>query len=649
MRRGHKFVVSAFVILGLAVAILCAVWDWDWFIPFAQRHASAALGRPVTIRHLHVTPARNPIVEGEGVVIGNPAGFPGDAPPLAAIDVLGITLDGMAWLRNRSVGLLEVNLIHPVIEARALQDGRNNWSFGGTASASQEAAGGGRPTLGAVHIENGHVHAIDPQLKADFALDVATRDPPGDTPPAERQKQSRIIAEARGTYAGQPVTGHFEGGALLAVRSKDNPYPFDLHLENGPSHVDVRGTLLDPAAFGGADIGVDLAGPNLALLTHLVGIGMPETRPYRLTGHLDYEKQRIRFTDIRGRIGRSDIAGSILSNPGAERQQVTADMTSDRVDMDDLIGFLGGNPNAPAPPPSARLLPDTPISLPTLRFADVELKYRGKRLEGHFQPLDNIAADLTIKDGAISLHPLSFGVGRGRIETHVSATPRENELEAHADVAFQQVELARLMAATHAFGGGGVIGGHGEIEGTGNSVAAILGHADGDLKLFMTGGNISAVLVNLSGLDFANSLLSALGLPKRTAVRCMVADLPVQNGVVDLRTMLIDTDEANVTAKGKVNLRTEAIDVRIDTDSKHFSIGSLPGPINIGGKLRDPSIAPSAETAARAGIAVGLGALLTPLAALLPTIQLGLGEDNNCSAVIRSAQRAPNPEDQRAR
>jgi len=38
-----------------------------------------------------------------------------------------------------------------------------------------------------------------------------------------------------------------------------------------------------------------------------------------------------------------------------------------------------------------------------------------------------------------------------------------------------------------------------------------------------------------------------------------------------------------------------------------------------------------------------LGVVLTPLAALLPTIQLGLGKDNDCGALIRRAENTPNP------
>ena len=44
---------------------------------------------------------------------------------------------------------------------------------------------------------------------------------------------------------------------------------------------------------------------------------------------------------------------------------------------------------------------------------------------------------------------------------------------------------------------------------------------------------------------------------------------------------------------------------------------------------------------ARAGAAVGLGILLTPLGALLPTIQLGTGEDHACAGLLADAKTPP--------
>ena len=54
---GARRFVKSFLFVGIplaAIAALVTFWDWDWLIPILQARASSALGRQVTIAHLHV-------------------------------------------------------------------------------------------------------------------------------------------------------------------------------------------------------------------------------------------------------------------------------------------------------------------------------------------------------------------------------------------------------------------------------------------------------------------------------------------------------------------------------------------------------------------------------------------------------------------
>ena len=116
----------------------------------------------------------------------------------------------------------------------------------------------------------------------------------------------------------------------------------------------------------------------------------------------------------------------------------------------------------------------------------------------------------------------------------------------------------------------------------------------------MAGGNLSALLVDLTGLQFGKALLSALGVPQQTEVQCFVGDLALQRGMLNFKALTLDTGEAITNVGGDLNLSKETIDLALKTDSKHFSVGSLPTNIHIGGTFKDPSIRPGAEVAARA-------------------------------------------------
>ena len=625
----------------LAIGTLVAVFRWDWLIPIVEAQASAKLGRSVTIEHLHVSLGRVTTVSAEGLQIGNPPGFE-DAPPFAIVPHASVDLDVGAYIESRAVVIPGITLERPQLEVLGKTDGANNYSFNlGSASGAVDPTPG--PRIGALRLIDGHVHVAIAKLRSDFQVTAATEDAEGD--------EARLVARANGTYAAQPITAELRGGAILNLRDKERPWPVNLDLANGPTKVALRGTVQDPLALAGADLRLDIAGPDMALLAPLTGVAIPATPPFRVTGKLDYADRTFRFSDVEGRLGNSDLNGRFSITPGEERPVLDADVFSRKVDLADLGGFIGSTPGRVGTPgqtaqqrqalvraeASPRFFPTQPVSIPRLRAADIHLRYRAAAILGKSMPFDSFAVTADIEDGAIHLHPVQFGIGQGRLAGEFTITPLENgALRAQGQLDLRRIDISRLMQAAGA-GGAGTLGGVGRIDGAGRSVSELLGNANGGLTLVTVGGNLSSLLIDLSGLQFGNALLSALGVPARTEIECFIADFGLQRGRLTTRTLVLDTDSHVVNGGGTVELGKEALNLWLRTSSKHFSIGSLPTPIGIGGTLKNPSIMPDlGELAARGGAAVGLGLVFPPLA-LLPTIQLGVGDDNKCEGLTRRA------------
>ncbi len=197
------------------------------------------------------------------------------------------------------------------------------------------------------------------------------------------------------------------------------------------------------------------------------------------------------------------------------------------------------------------------------------------------------------------------------------------------------------MQATHAFHGKGIIGGRADITTTGNSIATMLGNGNGGLSLVMSGGgNVSALLPDIAGLEFGNALLSALGVPNRAQIQCFVLNLPLKDGIASTDAFLLQTSEARTVGRGTIDFKNQTLDYSLTTRSTHFSIGSLPGPIDISGKLGKPSILPGTEVVARTAGAVALGIVFPP-AALLPMIQFGVGKGSACEKAMAEDETHP--------
>lgn len=632
-RRIWPYILGGIVAIIVVVAIL---FRWDWFLPLVESRASAALGRQVTAEHMHVQLGRVTRITFDGVRIANPADWPGGGD-FATAQHLTVALDAGTLLRKRQVVIPAVALDHPNVDAEQQADGKANWDF----NLGGGSGGGTPPKIGAVQITDGTAHFVDPRLKANFQLAVNTEGQGAD---------AKLHATAKGTYAAQPITGEFTGGALLSLRDTAHPYPVDLQLANGPTRVSLVGTVQDPLSFQGADLKLSLQGPDMRLLYPLTGIPIPQTPPYKIAGNLDYDTGRVRFTHFVGTVGQSDLGGDIAVTTAA-KPVVEATLASRRVDLKDLGGFIGGTPGrageAGETPQqraeeahaaaSNKLIPDTPLNLPKLNAADVHLHYKAEHILGRSQPLDDMVANLDIVNGNITLHPLSFGIGGGKIASQIALGEEKAGLHARADVNFDHVSVDKLLTSFGAGRGAGTISGKAVIEGTGRSLAGILGHGNGEVKLYMgRGGNLSALLVDLSGLEFGNAVLSALGIPQRATIECLIADAKMRDGVVRPEPLILDTTEAIINVTGDANLLTEALALQLKTRAKHFTIGSLPAPIDISGTFKKPGVAPDAKAMAiRGGAAIALGIVATPLAALLPTIQFGTGETNTCSALGR--------------
>ena len=75
------------------------------------------------------------------------------------------------------------------------------------------------------------------------------------------------------------------------------------------------------------------------------------------------------------------------------------------------------------------------------------------------------------------------------------------------------------------------------------------------------GGDLSALLVDLSGMQFGGALLAALGIPQRDKIECFVADFGLRQGELWTRALLLDTTSNITSGTGTINLRMECTEL----------------------------------------------------------------------------------------
>jgi uncharacterized protein involved in outer membrane biogenesis len=626
MRRPIQRMLWGVVALAAAAGAV-ALAGRIWLRPLIAAEASKIVGRPIAIGGLSLSlHSLAPFIvdfDNRDVVVGNPAGFPAGAEPLARIARMRVSLDVLATLRRGQFMTSLIDVQHPVIAAAETPDGRKNYVF---PSRHVQAE--------ALRISDGHAHVTLAGLQADLQVAFATQ------AASDGDHREQIVATVDGTYAALPTTGQLTWDATLRSGNDAQPSPFTLQIANGQTKIAAKGTLLDPISPRRADMAMTMSGPDMALLKPLIGATLPATPAYAVDIGLEYADGLYRITGKTGRVGQSDLEGTItLRAGGGQPPDVTVDLDSHDATLADLLDVIArqrpGEGEGPAKS-GTRLFSQTPLHVPQLDGGALHLTYRAQTVHGAGTSLNDLTVQADLTGGALTVRPFSVGAGRGKLTADLSLAPQpDGAMRAAADVRLDGVGLAHLMGPTK-YQEAGALDGALHVAGQGASVAAILGAADGDASLWMQAGDVSTLFVDLAGLRIGSALLAWLSGPRVTRVQCFVADLPLRHGVFRTRDLILETDDAVMQGSGWADLAAERMQLLLHTASRHFTVGVLPGPLLISGPLADPQVQPDRSAAAPNGIAHVLS--------LLPRVQLGTDDLPHCGAVrdrLRAARTSP--------
>ncbi|MDH5834671.1 AsmA family protein [Luteimonas sp. M1R5S59] len=615
----------------VALVVLVLLWDWNWFKGPVERIVEARTGRTFEIAgDLDVDLGRVTTVTAGQLRLGNAAWS--DHRDMATAQHLALQVEVWPLLLGR-VRLPELRLQTPDVRLETDPDGGpGNWDLG------FEDDGGEPLQLRRLWIDSGRLRFDD--APSDTGIDVRV----GSRESRSADAAPPVVLEGDGRWRGSPFSLEGTAESPLELQDSDSPFRIDLRARGGATRAHARGSLTAPFQLRGIDLQFALEGRNLGDLYRLIDVAMPDTPPYSVDGRLTRDGDTWHYTDFAGKVGQSDLAGSASITTGGERPLFKGDLVSKRLDLDDLAGFLGATPDAegealdPALAEQAarqrargKVLPSTPYDLAKLRAMDADVRLRAQRINAPGLPIDDMDARLRLDNGLALLEPLNFGVAGGDIRSDIRMDARTDAITTRLNAQVRRVELARLFPDVELTrDAAGRVAGSVNLAGSGNSIAAMLATADGDVAVGMGRGEISNLLIELAGIDIYESLKFLLGKDRKVAVRCAFADFGVKRGVMDSRALAFDTSDTIIVGQGQVNLREESLDIELRPRPKDRSILALRSPLHIGGSFADPSFRPDfARLGLRGAIALALGSIAPP-AALLATLELGPGEDSGC-------------------
>jgi len=562
----------------------------------------------------------------------------------AAVD---LSID-LPRLLGGTLFLPDVEFDRPIVSFERGPDGQRNWLLD-----RDQTDDNARAWVGSLTLVDGRVSYTDPRQDTSILIEIARHDTPAG---AKGDAAAPGIAfKASGTYLGLPLAASGTGATVLHLRDGRAPYPVAVVATAGPTSIRVDGTVAHLTEDPAIDATIALRGASLAELFDLLALPLPKTHAYSLAGHFARDAKGWQFAKFSGRIGQSEVAGTLHGAYGATRPRVEGELAFRSLDLADL-GPVVGKDAATAPPSSlrgrkgaepaattgSRALPSRVFRRDRWTTVDADVAIKAQTiLRPKALPLEHLTARLQMQKSVLTLDPLDFGAAGGDLVGTIRLDGQHTPIQAHAKLQVRKLQLGKLLPTVAlAQKSVGEINGEIELTGRGDSIAQMLATADGKIGLVVDSGKTSKLLMEEVALHVPEMLLQQIAGDQLIDIRCGVADFSIEHGVMRVRALMLDTDVTEIAGTGSVDLATETLNLQLIPSPKRMSLFALRGPISVRGELSHPDLAFDTGRVGVQGLASLVLAAINPALSLITLADPGSAKESACNALTRQA-RAP--------
>lgn len=660
--RGFLWALVVF----LSLFLLGEALGWRFLRgPIAQQ-ASKALGVPVQLEGPFRLRFLGPQVKVARLIIGAPEGS-GTSELVNATQVVvaGRWLD--AW-RFRQDGVIRLKKLEAdELDGRFLHasNAPASWAFPGLAPKDPSAEEGPFmwPKIDRLVVRKARLQLRedDKQLTLEATATLCESQP---EVCATQNLPPGFQAEGRGTYQKQPVQIRIGSPAPLALMDAESQVqsPLVVRIDAGGATGQFDGKVSDLLGTQHVQGTVSLKGESMATLGAPFGLTLPTTGPFRLQGSLARDDTRWTFTVKTAQLGESELHGDFVFDTGPAVPRLTGTLLSRGFLLSDLGPTVGGIPAGQPDPSPNTVLPTKPFDVPSLRRMNADVTLNFDRLvlgSGVLEALRPMKARVVLSDGVLTLGDIVAQTAGGRLTGESSLDARSQPPQWRADLEVKGVDLAgwvkgarqedakvtagssrqRLRSERReALQEGAPVRSYltGELQaavklrGTGRSTAEILGSASGHLRAHVKEGTVSHLAMEVAGFDLAQSLGVLVKGDANLPLNCAAFDFVVDKGVAILQRGAMDTRDSLVLVSGHTDLRKESMEFTASVRPKDVTLFSLRSPVRIVGTYASPDVqVDKGSIAARVAAGVAL-AVVAPVAAIAPFIDMGETEESPC-------------------
>lgn len=535
-------------------------------------------------------------------------------------------------------------------------DGRANWEF--RLPQQDDTAPRTQPEFQRLVVRSGRLSLVDVPNRLRLHAQAQTAEGRDAGP----DRGLRIRGDGRYREGDFDFTMRTDGVLpLVAGQGDDLAVRLTMNARTPDGRVKFDGQARDVIHLQALQGRFEVDGRSLAEVAEPFGITLPTTAQFEARGQLAKDGEVWRAVFDRFDVGSSRLAGDFRFDRRPARPVLTGSLRGRNLDLLDLAPAFGNPaPGSGNPPKGGRLFPEREFDIPSLQRMDADVRVELQRADLHtakLEPFTPLKGRVGLKNGVLRIDDLQASTAGGRIQGFLQLDGRQPKAPVWAgDLRIAGVSLEQWLnvrnprsddpKAAAAQGNttaptyvSGRLGGQLKFTGRGDSIAEMVSSLDGSITAWINEGRLSHLALEAAGIDIAQALGVLVRGDQGLAMQCAATQFAARDGELRMTVGIIDTRDTTMLFEGGLSLDKERFALTARAYPKDFSLASLRTPVHVEGPLLKPQVRLEKKPLAlKAGAAVVLGAVVNPLAALLPLIDPGQDAPVACQDALAALQ-----------
>jgi len=638
MRTFKWIVISLFaliVALGVAAYVAVSNYPVEDLKALIEKEAEKATGRKLTINgDVRMEVSLSPSIVMEQVTLQNASWA--EEPNMLTLERLNLEVS--LWpLISGELSVDRLELVAPVVLLQENADGQANWELseakeGGAAGGDGSSSSDTLLSFRSLVLERGKVTYMAPGGAAPRVV---------------------VIDSLEGGSAGldDPLSGTLKGAvddlpidiafSLGTTRQLLGDKQLDLSVQGKLADSTVR---LTAAGKQGAPTALEVAlsGPSLEPFSKLAESDLPKA-PYELKGKAQVAADKVEIGAFNLTLGKSDLLGQLTLATTADRPSVKGQIYSKYLDLDALAAAGGGGSGgAAASTAGGKLIPTADLPLEDLKSLDANLGVKLDEVVSGGLTVRDVTATLVLQQGRLNLSPVSLRAAEGRINGSLTLDAGQAVPPASLALSGSGLRYDRLIAAPAS----GTLAFNLTVNAAGSNTRQLLSSLDGRTSFSSNDSKLSKAYLGRVAQGLTAVLSPLIGGGSELAIDCLAGNLVWQDGVGRNEGTLVSAKSVTSVVSGTVNLKTETLDLYVDSGSTLPGLSTIVVPLRVSGPIAAPRVLTDpAGTAAAAAKAAGT-IMLPPVAvaSLLSDVASGSQGGNACQVAVNRIDEEGGPQ-----